>query len=357
MASIYAENEKKKYLDKLELLLQELPQFVSDYHLAKQLAQTPKTQLLYARHMKTFLEFLITNAKSFENKNLKELTLQDLANVSVDNARDFSAFISRSQLDDSKQVNSRNTTKNYIESISSYYNYFISLHIKLPDGSYFSFNPLIGVDKGQKKKRNLVYLTPSEQEQLLSTIESGNGLSDRQKKFQDNTALRDLCICQILLDTGIRVSELVGLDIDAIDLDKCCMYIIRKGDKEDIVYFSDETRFIIEEYLEVRPLYHPVDNERALFLSSRSKNLGERLTVRSVQRLVKKYAIASNIPKSRQITPHKLRSSFAMDALAASGNIALVQKMLGHENITTTTIYAQAQDSDKEKNRNIRYKH
>ena len=180
----------------------------------------------------------------------------------------------------------------------------------------------------------------------MGTIQSGEGLSKRQKLSLDKNMLRELCICSLLLDTGIRVSELVGIDIDDINMNKNMIYINRKGAKEGHVYFSQDMKMLLEEYLEFREYYSPTDDERALFLASTAKNKGHRLSVRSVQLLVKKYAIAAKIPKARQITPHKLRSSFAMDALKATGNLALVQKMLGHDNISTTTIYAQAEDSD-----------
>ena len=160
-------------------------------------------------------------------------------------------------------------------------------------------------------------------------------------------------MCCLLLDTGIRVSELVGLDIDDINFKDCCMYIQRKGDKPDTIYFSDKMKNILLDYLEFRKEMYPTDDNRAVFVVTVGRYQGERVSVRCVERTVKKYAMASNIPQSSKITPHKLRSTFAMNMLDKTGNIALLKEQLGHESITTSSLYARAKNTDKQKNRNI----
>lgn len=348
----YYKNEQHKFIIKTERLLEELPSFCTSYYSGKLLKLSAKTQHLYATKIKSFLEFMITNVESFENKNISELTLDDFASISADNVKDYISFLSRSL--------SESSIYTHVDAVSSYYSYFIKCQSKLSDGSTMSYNPFWTIERTKKKKKTIIYLNKAEQNQLLSSVEYGEGLTDKQLKFHEKYALRDNCICQILLDTGIRVSELVGLNIDDINLYNNSMLVIRKGGNEDTVYYSDQTNLIIQDYLETREMYHPDETERALFLSSPSSGAlkrsgSQRLSIRSVEKLVKKYSLASKISQGNKITPHKLRSSYAMESLEKTGNIKLVQKQLGHENITTTTIYADVLDKDKENNRNFRY--
>lgn len=354
--SDYKEIQESIDMEKTKELLEQLPEFCSIFYEAKQLSLTPKTQLNYARRVKMFMEFLHEKIPALKKKKITEFTLDDFASVTVNDAMRYVTYLSYRRPDPkSERRNKKKTVDSYVECVSTYYSYFIRNQYRLSDGTVMSFNPFRAIEHTKAHRKEVIYMDVQEQSRFLSSVSSGQGLSQRQLAFHDKTALREICICQILLDTGIRVSELVGLDVEDLDLLKCCMHVKRKGQHEDVVYYSDVTREIIVEYLESREIYNPEPYERALFLSSTAANRGGRLSVRSVERLVKKYAIASQIPNAHQITPHKLRSSFAMDVLAKSGNLALVQRLLGHENITTTTTYAQAQESDKIENRNIRY--
>ena len=193
-----------------------------------------------------------------------------------------------------------------------------------------------------------------ERDEMLEAAWGGDQLSERQRKIRDksNSAIRDATILMVLFDTGIRVSELVGLDLDDIDFKHHSLKVVRKGNKEDSVNFSDATEELLKGYLEERKTYQPVDDEYALFLVSIGKYKGERISVRSVEKLVKKYAMASGVPNASKISPHKLRSSYAMAMLDATSNISLVQKQLGHQFIGTTSKYAEARNRDKETYRN-----
>ena len=338
--SNYKQQQDSKYIALTLSLLDTMPDFCMKFYDGKQQRLTPKTQWMYANRMNMFLHFLHDNVKYFEDKDISEYTLADLKYITTEDANNFVTYLNHKKPSKKADTfNKKETSANYIACISAYFTYFVK-------NRYLDINPFEAVENIKKRKKDLIYLDEEEQNSLLGTIQSGEGLSKRQKLALDKNMLRELCICSLLLDTGIRVSELVGIDIDDINMNKNMIYINRKGAKEGHVYFSQDMKMLLEEYLEFREYYSPTDDERALFLASTAKNKGHRLSVRSVQLLVKKYAIAAKIPKARQITPHKLRSSFAMDALKATGNLALVQKMLGHDNISTTTIYAQAEDSD-----------
>jgi len=354
--SDYKEIQESIDMEKTKELLEQLPELCRTFYEAKQLSLTPKTQLNYAKKIKMYFEFLHEKIPPLKKKEITDFTLDDFASVTVDIAMRYVTYLSYRRPDPkSERRNKKKTVDSYVECASTYYSYFIKNQYKLSDGSTISFNPFSAIERSKSRRKEVIYMDKNEQDRFLSSVSSGQGLSKRQLAFHDKTALREICICQILLDTGIRVSELVGLDIEDVDLVKCCMHVNRKGEHEDVVYFSDVTREIINEYIESREIYCPEAYERALFLSSTTSSRGNRLSVRSVERLVKKYALAAKIPNAHQITPHKLRSTYAMEILDKTGNLALVQRLLGHENITTTTIYAQAQESDKRDNRNIRY--
>jgi len=167
---------------------------------------------------------------------------------------------------------------------------------------------------------------------------------DRLLKSPDGSDvknLRDKAIFELLFSTGLRVSELCSLQKD-IDLSKGELSVRGKGDKVRVVFLSDEAKTTIKEYLEKR-----TDMDDALFvqISPSSKNANKesnRLTPRSVERIIKKYAIKSGI--SKKVTPHIIRHSFATDLLENGADLRSVQVMLGHSNISTTQIYTHITD-------------
>ena len=158
----------------------------------------------------------------------------------------------------------------------------------------------------------------------------------------DKTRIRDLAILTLLLGTGIRVSECVGLNINDLDFNNARMKITRKGGYESFVYFSDEVQESLENYLDIRELQHPLEgHEDALFLSIQYK----RMSVRSIELLVKKYASSSVALK--KITPHKLRSTYGTSLYQETGDIYLVADVLGHKDVNTTRKHYAAIEEER----------
>lgn len=149
---------------------------------------------------------------------------------------------------------------------------------------------------------------------------------------------RDKAILEVLFSTGLRVSELVNLDRDKVDLDRREFGVIGKGNRARVVFLSGRASDWVQKYLESRN-----DNYQPLFIRHKGKvdpSIGDdevRLTPRSVQRMIKKYARKVQIPVD--VTPHVLRHSFATDLLMAGADLRSVQEMLGHKNVSTTQIY------------------
>ena len=148
-----------------------------------------------------------------------------------------------------------------------------------------------------------------------------------------------------MLNTGIRVSECVGLDVQDLNFNENSMLVFRKGKKENILYFDDELADVLQKYInEERPSLLGDAEDDALFIS-RDKT---RITARSIQRMLKKYA--SVAVSNKKITPHKLRSTYGTALYNQTGDIRLVGDVLGHSDINVTSKhYAAVDDTNRRK--------
>ena len=191
-------------------------------------------------------------------------------------------------------------------------------------------------------EKEIIRLEPDEVADLLDRVEAGTDLSKKQLSYHNKTAVRDTALLTLLLGTGIRVSECVGLDITDIDWNNDRIKVRRKGGYEDVVYFGSEVHDALAAYFEERKMTLPIDgHEEAFFLSLQNR----RISVRAVENLVKKYASQVSLKK---ITPHKLRSTFGTNLYQETGDIYLVADVLGHKDVNTTRKhYAAMKDEHK----------
>ena len=191
-------------------------------------------------------------------------------------------------------------------------------------------------------EKSIIRLEPDEVAILLDVVQNGDGLSERQKEYHKLTQSRDLAILTLFLGTGIRISELVGIDIDDINFSANEFSVIRKGGNQDILVFGEEARSALLSYmLEREGVAAKPGHEEALFLSLQKT----RITVRAVEKLVKKYAaIATPLKK---ISPHKLRSTYGTALYRETGDIYLVADVLGHKDVNTTRKHYAAVSEDR----------
>ncbi len=254
--------------------------------------------------------------------------------INLDLIREYRLYLNR--LKDEKGNSLKKITQNYhVIALRAFLKYLAKRDIKSLSAEK--------VELGKVQRKEVTFLEAGELERLLKTVDLQK--ASKKKKV---IVLRDKAILETLFSTGLRVSELVNLDRNNINLTRGEFMIRGKGGKERIVFLSDTARFWLVEYLKSRQ-----DNFKALFISkrdaqgkkSKEKELkGEepRLTARSMERIVQKYALKSGLVK--KITPHTLRHSFATDLLISGADIRSVQQMLGHANITTTQIYTHITD-------------
>jgi site-specific recombinase XerD len=188
------------------------------------------------------------------------------------------------------------------------------------------------IELAKTRRPQVTFLTPEELARLTA-----------QPDVSKLNGLRDRAILELLFSSGLRVSELVGLDRDHINLKRREFRVRGKGQKDRPVFISDEAAAWIEKYLAMR-----TDNTKPLFIrysgTKKVDNTGNftRLTARSVQRMVGRYALLAGITK--HVSPHTLRHSFATDLLMNGADLRSVQAMLGHSNIATTQIYTHVTD-------------
>ena len=232
-----------------------------------------------------------------------------------------------------------------LSAISTLYDYLLKRHL-------VSHNPVTLVERKKENKKPVIHLEDDESERFLATISNGTGLSDREKS-RTSILTRDLAIFVLFLNTGLRISELQGIDIKDINFDGHYVGIIRKGGDYQKIFLSDSTEEIIKRYLDIRKEFikedTPVSDKDALFLSQK----GNRISIRQIQELTKKYLGKSVPEKMDIITPHKLRSTFAMDYYSITQDVLSLQKILGHSNIQTTNIYAQSTENAIRDTRNV----
>ena len=204
-------------------------------------------------------------------------------------------------------------------------------------------NPTLLVDMPKLHEHAIVRMDEGETAALLDLIEhGGDDLSGQKKVYYEKTKVRDLAIVTLLLGTGIRVSECVGLDVDDVDFRNNGIRIIRKGGSESVVYFGDEVEKALLDYLEVRDTIIPLPgHENALFFSTQRKRMG----VQAVENMVKKYS--RMITTSKKITPHKLRSTYGTALYRETGDIYLVADVLGHKDVNTTKKHYAAMDDQR----------
>lgn len=220
-----------------------------------------------------------------------------------------------------------------MSSLRSFYSYYYKRQA-------IQTNPTLLVDMPKIHDKTIIRLDAGETAALLDYIEHcGDQLSGQRKAYYEKTKVRDLAIVTLLLGTGIRVSECVGLDIDDIDFRNNGIRLVRKGGSEMVVYFGEEVEKALKSYLEARKAIVPVaGHENALFYSTQRKRIG----VQAVENLVKKYAKA--ITTTKKITPHKLRSTYGTALYQETGDIYLVADVLGHKDVNTTKKHYAAMD-------------
>ncbi|WP_408637258.1 tyrosine-type recombinase/integrase [Parablautia muri] len=311
-----------------------LPSFCKDFFRGIQEYTSSRTRLAYAYDLRVFFEFIHTENKSCSHMELKDFPLSILDQITREDIEEYLDYITYYIKDGKEYSNNERGKKRKLSALKSFYNYFFCAEL-------IKTNPAALVPLPKQHEKEIVRLDVDEVAILLDQVEDGEKLTKNQLKYHNKTKIRDVALLTLLLGTGIRVSECVGLDIGDIDFKNNGIKIRRKGGYETVIYFSEEVAEALSDYLEKRYHMIPLEgHENALFLSMQNR----RITVRAVENLVKKYA--SNVTGLKKITPHKLRSTYGTALYRETGDIYLVADVLGHKDVNTTRKhYAALEDN------------
>ena len=338
----YSREQEIKNTKKMREILEDLPGFCRQYFRGIEESTGARTRLAYAYDLRVFFEFIQRENPSLKNTSIRDFPISILERIGREDIEEYLDFLTYYEKDGQVFTNDARGKARKLSAVRSLFKYFYTSEILAKD-----VTALVPLPKLHEKP--IVRLDSDEVAKMLMKADSGAELTRSQQRFHDKTRLRDMAILTLLLGTGIRVSECVGLDLDDLDFREKGMLVHRKGGSESIVYFGDEVEAALKDYLEQRKQILPKEgHEKALFLSLQNR----RITVRAVENLVKKYAgLATSLKK---ITPHKLRSTYGTSLYRETGDIYLVADVLGHKDVNTTRKHYAAIDEDRRKNaRNI----
>ena len=338
----YHEQEDIENTKRIRGILKELPPFCTDFFRGIEPRTSARTRLAYAYDLKTFFDFLKQANPELKSKKLRDLPLSLLDEIKLMDLEEYMEYLKCYSTE--KREDLMNTERGIMRKVStvkSFYNYFYRTE-------RIQNNPASLLQLPKIHEKEIIRLDVDEVARFLDEVEDGECLTEKQKAYHAKTKLRDLAMMTLLLGTGLRVSECVGLNINDVDFRNGGLRIHRKGGKEVIVYFGAEVEYALQDYLSEREHIVPEEgSEEALFLSMQRK----RINVRSVEKMVKKYA--QLVTPLKKITPHKLRSTYGTNLYRETGDIYLVADVLGHSDVNTTKKhYAALEDERRRSARN-----
>ena len=321
---------------RLRDVLKTLPPFCRDFFRAIEPRTTTKTRISYAYDIRIFFQFLLEQNPAFRDWSIDAFTVDVLDQLTAVDLEEYEEYLKVYQAGDKTETNGERGLKRKMSSLRSFYAYYFKREM-------IHTNPTVLVDVPKIHQKSIIRLEADEVALLLDYIEhGGDELTGQKKVYYEKTKDRDLALVTLLLGTGVRVSECVGLDIEDVDFKNNGIKVTRKGGNEMVVYFGPEGEKALKNYLEVRKNIIPVEgHEHALFYSTQRKRIG----VQAVENLVKKYA--RQVTTTKKITPHKLRSTYGTALYQETGDIYLVADVLGHKDVNTTKKHYAALDDSR----------
>lgn len=284
--------------------------------------KSPNTVKEYYYDLRMFFRFIHANENNLPLDELNKISLDSfdeniLKKITLSDLYEFMAYVHNVHSDND------NYRARKVSSLRSFFNY---LTVKR---SFIEKNPAADLDSPKIKKRMPRYLTLEESISFLKNIDGKN-------------KLRDIAMFSLLLNCGLRLSELVGINMRDINFEKRSLRVIGKGNKERIVYLNDLCVESLKAYIEVRPEVKVQSDTDALFISEK----GRRISNRMVELISKKYFKAAGLD-STLYSPHKLRHT-AATLMYKEGNVDIrtLQELLGHTSLSTTQIYTHIRNDD-----------
>lgn len=336
----YHEQNTMNNTRKLREVLNTLPGFARDYFRAMEPRTSAKTRISYIYDIRIFFHFLWQNNPYFKKySDIAEIKLSDLDSLQPVDIEEYQEYLKLYEdTEGNTHTNGERGLKRKLAALRSFFNYYYKREM-------LKNNPTAIVDMPKLHKKEIVRLDVDEVADLLDYVEhGGEQMTGMKKVYFEKNKTRNLALFTLLLGTGIRVSECVGLDLEDIDFKNGRIKIVRKGGKEDYVYFGDEVcEALYDYYAERMNLPTKEGHEHALFLSVQKR----RMSVQAIENLVSD--CAKHVTTVKHITPHKLRSTYGTNLYQETGDIYLVAEVLGHNDVNTTRKHYAALEEDRKR--------
>ena len=278
----------------------------------------------FFRYIKARSNSIIPEKEEFENISISDLTLDDVKKISQNDILEYLVYAR------SNRSNGSTTRMRKLSALRSFFNYLCNKKHLIES------NPTIDVDSPKPAKTLPKYMSYEESLRLLETV---------RNDIDSPTNTRDFAIIVLFLNTGMRLSELVGLNLQSFSSDLSTVKVIGKGNKERLIYLNDFAKSAVADYIQVRldPKYIRT-SDKAFFLSSRE----QRISNKTVQWMVQKYLKLAGLG-FKGLSVHKLRHT-AATLMYQSGkvDIRILKDVLGHEQLNTTQIYTHVVDRNRE---------
>ena len=330
----YHQSTSNQNTVKLRELLKTMPSFCRDYFRGIEPTTTAKTRIGYGYDIRTFFRFLLAQNPMFHDAQMTDIRLQDLEQLQPVDIEEYLEYLKYYKYEDQVFTNDERGIKRKFSSLRSFFLYYQKRDL-------IKNNPTVVVDMPKLHDREIIRLDSEEVSELLDLVErGGDNLSGMKRVYYEKNKLRNIAIFTLFLGTGIRVSECVGLDVEDVDFRNNRIRIIRKGGKEEYVYFGAEVAEARKNYIKEERVHVKAKegHEHALFYSIQKR----RISVQGVENLVNEYT--SQITTFKHITPHKLRSTYGTALYQQTGDIYLVAEVLGHNDVNTTRKHYAAMD-------------
>ena len=328
--SNYVFERNRKCMDLLSKNLNKMPDYCLDFFLAIENYTSPLTRLNYSQDLTIFFDYL---SKNVFHKPINEISFADLNTLKTKDLELYVSYLSYYEFNGKTYHNGEKGKARKIASLRSFFKYNFKRDNLTTDVAS-------KIDTPKIHTKEITRLEVDEVCKLINEADSPYHLSKMQQAFNKHTRTRDVAMLSLFLGTGIRVSECVGINLNDVDFNNNSFKVTRKGGNQVILYFSDEIKNALEDWIKDRAKLMEGLNENALFVSLQKK----RITTRAVENIVKKYSkIASPLKK---ISPHKLRSTYGTNLYRETGDIYVVAEVLGHKDVNTTKKHYAAMSED-----------
>ena len=330
----YVQRNNKNIQTVERLLNEDLPAFCFDYFVAIESQTSSLTRLNYAHDLKIFFYYMQERVYRGK-KQIRDFTLADLEAVTNTDIEYFLGFLTHYKYSGRDHYCNERAKARKLSSVRAMFKHFFNKGLISVDNSAKVATPKL-------HEKPIIRLEQNEVYNIIDTVESGTGLSPHQLAYHEKNKVRDSAILMLFLGTGIRISELVGLNNEDLNFDNNSFIVTRKGGNKSVLYFDKDVAAALMRYINQKDEQQrqSLEDVNALFLSNKNK----RITVRAVENLVQKYAkIVSPLKK---ISPHKLRSTYGTQLYKATGDIYIVADILGHKDVNTTRKHYAAISDD-----------